>query len=113
MIEITEKILKADYHDPFAVLGVHFHKSASGTATIRTFQPHAKQVELLLDGKELAMKCVHHDGLFAIDVDSGKVRDPDLTAFNYQYRITFQDGVVQTINDPYRFLPQLDMLSLG
>ncbi len=108
MIEITEKILKADYHDPFAVLGVHFHEGVSGMATIRTFQPHANKVELLLDGKEYAMKRVHEDGLFAIDIKRNSVSDPDLPPFNYQYRITFFNGVQHTINDPYRFLPQLD-----
>jgi 1,4-alpha-glucan branching enzyme len=108
MIEITEKILKADYHDPFAVLGVHFHENVSGMATIRTFQPHAHTVDLLLDGKRFAMKRVHEDGLFAIDIERNKASDPDLTPFNYQYMITFHDGVQHTINDPYRFLPQLD-----
>ena len=108
MIEITEKILKADYHDPFAVLGVHFHADASGMATIRTFQPHASKVDLLLDGKKFAMERIHDDGLFAIDIERSNVSDPDLTPFNYQYCITFYDGNQQTINDPYRFLPQLD-----
>jgi len=100
MKEIIEKILKADYHDPFAVLGVHFHENNSGMATIRTLQPHADKVDLLLDSKIFAMKRVHEEGLFTIDVERDKVNDPDLTAFNYQYRITFHDGVQHTVNDP-------------
>lgn len=108
MTDITETVLKAEYHDPFALLGVHFNESAPGVATIRTFQPHARKVELLLDGKELVMQRIHQDGLFVIDIERTGLNDPDITPFNYQYRITFDNGTQHTINDPYRFLPQLD-----
>ncbi len=108
MNDIVEKIIHADYHDPFLVLGVHFHKKGTKIAIIRTFQPHASSVDLLFEGREIKMGKTHDVGLFEAEISELSLIDPNLPPFNYQYRITYLDGISHTINDPYRFLPQLD-----
>lgn len=104
---ITEKILQAEYHDPFILLGVHYDSTAPGTVTFRTYQPHARAVDLLLDGRERQMEQTHSEGLFAVTIALEKLNSPDLSPYDYQYRIIFKDGSDTLINDPYRFLPQL------
>jgi 1,4-alpha-glucan branching enzyme len=108
MKAIIDKVLSADYHDPFQVLGVHFQNAEGKIATVRTFQPHASTVELLLDGKAVSMNKTAPAGLFEITINTNALSDPELSPFNYQYRITYYDGNVHTVNDPYRFLPLLD-----
>ncbi len=108
MNELLEKILHADYHDPFEALGVHFSEADSKLAAVRTFQPHAQKVDLLFDGREIEMKRCHPNGLFVVEVHKKALSDPDFQPFNYQYRITYHDGTIALQNDPYRFLPQLD-----
>ena len=108
MQEILEKIVHGDFHDPFQVLGVHWHDCDMSTAHVRTFQPHAERVDLLLEGSEYAMTKVHDHGLFETVVSKEKLNDTDFFPYNYRYRITFYDGAQSIINDPYRFLPQLN-----
>ncbi len=108
MKNLIEKVIHADFHDPFQVLGVHLTKEPRGNAVIRTFQPHAFSVQLLIDKTEMSMEKVHGDGLFECSLDRSALNDPDLNPYNYQFRIQYFDGTVHCINDPYRFLPQLD-----
>jgi len=103
----TEKIIRAEYHDPFVLLGVHYDTPTPGTVTFRTYQPHARAVDLLLDGRERQMERIHSEGLFAVTIPLEKLNTPDLSPYDYQYRIIFEDGSHTLINDPYRFLPQL------
>ncbi len=108
MKKIVEKVVHADFHDPFQVLGVHFHGVNEESAIIRTFQPHATSVVLLFEGLHMEMKKTHAAGLFEAKINTLSVSDPNFSPFNYQFRITYHDGIIHTINDPYRFLPQLD-----
>ncbi len=108
MDTLIESVVHADFHDPFQVLGAHFVDSPDPSAIIRSFQPHALSVKLLIQGKEIAMEKVHDHGLFECCIRRLSLSDPDLDPYNYQFRITFFDGTIHTINDPYRFLPQLD-----
>lgn len=108
MNDITEKVITGNYHDPFAVLGVHFDQKNPDLATIRTLQPHASNVDLLIGDKEFGMTKIHNAGLFAVEISRKSTGDPDFAPFHYQYRIIYSDGVIHTINDPYRYLPQLD-----
>ena len=103
----TEKIIRAEHHDPFVLLGVHYDTTAPGIATFRTYQPHARAVDLLVDGREHQMERIHSEGLFAITVPLEKLATTDLSPYDYQYRIIFEDGSHTLNNDPYRFLPQL------
>lgn len=101
------KVMQAEHHDPFVLLGVHFDTTVPGTATFRTYQPHARTVDLLIDGRQRPMERIYSEGLFAITIPLEKLSTPDLSAYDYQYRIIFEDGSHTLVNDPYRFLPQL------
>ncbi len=105
--EQVDRLLRAEHYDPFQVLGVHFTGKKKLTAVVRCFQPHAKSVFLVVDDNEIPMNKVRDEGLFEVEIDPGKVNDQDLDPYTYQYKITYFDGVVQTVNDPYRFMPIL------
>ncbi len=107
MNEQIDRLLRAEHYDPFQILGVHFTGKENHTAVIRCFQPHARTVDLLIDDQVIAMDRIHEEGLFESTLDRQKVADRHLDPYNYQYKITYNDDVVQTINDPYRFLPVL------
>lgn len=102
-----DRLLRAEHYDPFQVLGVHFSDQDKDSALIRCFQPHARFVSLVIDGKIIPMERVREEGLFEATIDRGKVKDGDLDPYTYQYKIIFNDGVEKTINDPYRFMPIL------
>jgi 1,4-alpha-glucan branching enzyme len=107
MNEQIDRLLRAEHYDPFQILGVHFTGKDNHAAIIRCFQPPAESVELLIDNQVIPMEKVRNEGLFESSLDRQKVADRHLDPYNYQYKITYYDGVVQTINDPYRFLPVL------
>ncbi len=107
MRKTIDKIVTCSCHDPFTFLGAHFNTPQEKTVTLRTFQPYAQEVRLLLGDKCERMSQIHRDGIFEIVIETSLLRDPELDPFNYQYQIHVDDGSVLTINDPYRFLPQL------
>jgi 1,4-alpha-glucan branching enzyme len=107
MNEQINRLLRAEHYDPFKVLGVHFTGKENNTAVIRCFQPHAHTVSLLIDNQEIPMVRIREEGLFEASIDRRKAADNELAPYNYQYKITYNDGVEQTINDPYRFMPIL------
>jgi len=95
------------YPDPFALLGLH---KAGHSRVVRTFQPQAKEVELInADGNHLAdMRKAHSDGLFVAAMPPRKRR--------YLLRITSHDGNIADIEDAYRFpqsLGDIDLYLLG
>ncbi|MBC8207934.1 MAG: 1,4-alpha-glucan branching protein GlgB [Desulfobulbaceae bacterium] len=102
------KIIQGTHHDPFQVLGAHFSGNKEQTATIRTFQPHAKTINLLIDGKSLEMTQTHQEGFFEIILNRTTLQDPHLDPYSYQFQITYMDDNSHTCNDPYRFLPALE-----
>ncbi len=94
------------YHgDPFSVLGPH----ASGTEAhaawlIRTFQPHAKYVDVLTGGKAIPMERVHPTGLFVASLPS--------RPSSYQLRVTdFSDNSTD-LEDAYSFEPLISDFDL-
>ncbi len=101
-------IINSDHYDPFQVLGVHFDDQEQKIAVIRTYQPHASEVELLIESKRLKMDKVRQEGLFEIKLNRADFNDHHFDPYHYQFHISYFTGLSQTINDPYRFLPQLD-----
>lgn len=96
-----ERLLQADQHDPFQVLGFHFVEQPPGAAIIRAFQPHAESMRLLAFDKSLEMEKTRSEGLFEITI-------PDCTEpFAYRLAAGYHNGDVHEFVDPYRFLPQL------
>jgi 1,4-alpha-glucan branching enzyme len=106
--EHIDRIVHSAHYDPFQVLGVHFSGEDNRIATVRTFQPHAGAVELLIGDRRIPMTRIREEGMFEVSLDRTTLTDPDLDPYVYQFIISYQSGFVQTINDPYRFLPQLE-----
>ncbi len=100
-------IAEGHHRNPFALLGVH---ETAGSRVVRTFQPQAKQVELVsARGDHLAdMHRVHPDGLFTAIMPPRKRR--------YLLRVTTHEGDTVDIEDAYRFpqsLGDIDLYLLG
>ncbi|MEW6429663.1 MAG: 1,4-alpha-glucan branching enzyme, partial [Thermodesulfobacteriota bacterium] len=101
-----DRLLAAEHHDPFTVLGYHPFPGDPAKAVIRTLQPHAESVRLLIpDRPPQPMQKIRADGLFEAEVDI--VSPP-----RYHFELAFSHGNARTIDDPYRFLPQLSDLDI-
>jgi 1,4-alpha-glucan branching enzyme len=91
--------------DPFSVLGAHevTREGVAGIA-VRAFRPHAAEMAVLnrLDGRVTPMARVHPEGFF-------EAFFPELTSerLDYRLRITWSDGSVAEVDDPYRYGPVL------
>ena len=94
------------YHgDPFAVLGPHaLGIDPTAEWEVRGFLPHAKEVELAVNGKSLPMRRVHTAGLFAARLPAR----PDA----YKFRITDHQGGLLEEEDVYRFPPLITEFDL-
>ncbi|RUM40813.1 MAG: 1,4-alpha-glucan branching enzyme [Desulfocapsa sp.] len=103
----VDRLLRAEHYDPFQVLGVHFTSSDDKKAIVRCFQPHAASVSLVIDKHSLPMAKIRDEGLFEVAIEIDTIADKNLDPYNYQYEITYFDGIQQLINDPYRFMPIL------
>ena len=85
--------------NPFAVLGPH-RETQDGRPglLVRTFQPAASQVELVLAERALPMTRVRREGIFEATVPQ------DVSAHELQYRLRIHEGErVRDIVDPYRY----------
>ncbi|MEW6219973.1 MAG: 1,4-alpha-glucan branching protein GlgB [Thermodesulfobacteriota bacterium] len=96
-----ERVIQADQHDPFTVLGFHRIEEQPPSAVIRTFQPQAVAVKLVAGGERKYLYKMREEGLFEIIIPNCH------EVFDYLFEITTYDGTVRTCRDPYRFLPQL------
>ncbi len=108
-------ILNATHGDPFAVLGPHVvGTGADARLVVRTFQPRASAVRLLVGGDTPsadAMTVRHPDGLFEASLPGRGLDTP------YQFEVIWRDGgAVHVVDDPYRFgllLGDLDLYLIG
>jgi 1,4-alpha-glucan branching enzyme len=92
-----DALIAARHADPFALLGLH---EIDGTPYVRAWLPNASSVQVVArEGAhrlgELA--CIHPAGLFA---------GPLTASAPYRLDIDWQ-GVIQEVEDPYSFGPQL------
>ncbi|KAF2955294.1 1,4-alpha-glucan branching protein GlgB [Marinitoga sp. 38H-ov] len=96
------KIVNAEHHDPFSVLGIH--KLSENEIVIRTFHPFAENIEIInLNTKtkrKYLMEKIHPDGLFE------KVLKRK-TFFKYEFKYTDKMGNTWSSRDPYSFLPMI------
>lgn len=94
------KIVQAEHHDPFSILGIH--KLNENEMVIRTFHPFAKNIEIInLDTKtkrKYKMEKIHPDGLFERVLKRK-------TFFKYEFLYTDDKGNTWKSRDPYSFLP--------
>ncbi|MEJ2690246.1 MAG: 1,4-alpha-glucan branching enzyme, partial [Deltaproteobacteria bacterium] len=99
-----DKVINSDHHDPFVVLGFHRIEGDPERVVVRTFQPHAESVNLVLeDGASQPMYKMREAGLFEAET---RFIEP----FHYHFDALFSHDVKKKIIDPYQFLPQLDEL---
>jgi 1,4-alpha-glucan branching enzyme len=96
-----DRVIDSDHHDPFVVLGLHFIDEEPRAALVRTFQPHAEWVQIVIDGQKRYMYKMRPEGLFEIVLP--EMSEP----FPYEFEIKYYDNTITRITDPYRFLPQL------
>ncbi|MFO1039890.1 MAG: 1,4-alpha-glucan branching protein GlgB [Geminicoccaceae bacterium] len=80
--------------DPFAVLGPH--AAPDGTVHVRTVQPGAREVHVLVGGKAVALSRTNPVGFFEGPVAGLKMHEA------YGLRIAWPSGDQET-DDPYRF----------
>ncbi|OGQ97218.1 MAG: 1,4-alpha-glucan branching enzyme [Deltaproteobacteria bacterium RIFOXYD12_FULL_57_12] len=96
-----ERLLHADQHDPFQVLGLHLIDCEPPAAIIRAFQPHAESMRILVDGERRHMYKMRAEGLFEIII-------PDRSQpFSYQLEATYYNNGTHIFVDPYCFMPLL------
>jgi 1,4-alpha-glucan branching enzyme len=85
--------------DPHAILGAHL---SAGGVVVRAFRPEAERVEVVVEGESpRPMVKVHAAGLFELLIE-GRTQ-----LFPYLLRVSYPDGNVFTLRDPYAFLPTL------
>ncbi len=108
MNEHIDKIIYAYHHDPFQILGAHFSGPNDSIVTVRMFQPHARRVALVTGDQVFPMARIRDEGFFTASLDRSLFTDPDLDPYTYQFEVEYLSGEVHRINDPYRFLPQLE-----
>lgn len=96
---VIEDVVFAESDDPHAVLGAH---PAGNSTLIQTYQPGAQKAVLILkeSREKIKMEMADEEGFFAALAPQKNVED-------YLFEITFSDGTVKKVEDPYRFKPQI------
>ncbi|MEN8142713.1 MAG: 1,4-alpha-glucan branching enzyme, partial [Thermodesulfobacteriota bacterium] len=97
---ILENIVRSDCHDPFQVLGFHVISKKPPKSIVRTFQPHAESMRLIIDDQKMDMYKMREEGLFEITL-------PRCDSFDYTLEATYHHHNEYQFKDPYQFLPQL------
>jgi 1,4-alpha-glucan branching enzyme len=98
--DMLDAIATGTADDPFAILGPHAATHDGRPAiVIRTMQPSASGVELVVGDHAMPMERRHRDGLFELVIDADGRSPADLF-----YRLRVHDGgTVREFIDPYRF----------
>ena len=96
-----DRVIASDHHDPYQVLGLHFIDQKPRTALVRTFQPHAESVQIVINDEKQYMNKMRDEGLYEIELP--EFPEP----FAYHFAIHYSDKTVHSTEDPSRFLPQL------
>ena len=102
--DMLEAVAAGVADDPFAVLGPHNTTHNGRPAiVIRTMQPSASNVEVVVGDRIVPMARRHRDGLFEAFVESDGRSPGDLL-----YRLRIHEGAdVRDVIDPFRFGPVL------
>ncbi|PLK48235.1 1,4-alpha-glucan branching protein GlgB [Uliginosibacterium sp. TH139] len=91
---------EARHGDPFSIMGLH--ATADGGFWLRCFVPGAASVDVVDRARKRrgTLSQRHPAGFFEGLIDTKR-------GFHYRLRVTWQDGSVLTLEDPYRFPPVL------
>ena len=94
-----EGLVYSEEDNPHDLLGAHETKDG---VLIQTFMPTAVRVEVLdkRRNETYLMEQEDENGFFAVLLPEKKIPV-------YQLRVTFDDGSIKVITDPYRFEPQI------
>jgi 1,4-alpha-glucan branching enzyme len=104
IVKEIDRVIASDQHDPFLVLGYHQFSDKPKSAVIRTFQPLAESVRLIIDDKQVDMYKMREEGLFEIVVE-------DLADHvDYHYELTLFNQTKKIVKDPYFYKPQLSQM---
>jgi 1,4-alpha-glucan branching enzyme len=95
------RLVAGTHHDPHSILGAHEYTDHT---VIRVLRPNAVEVVALI-GKDRYPFSHVEDALFAVAV-------PFMGLIDYRLEVTYPDGHVHTVADPYRFLPTLGEVDL-
>jgi 1,4-alpha-glucan branching enzyme len=105
----AHRIIFADHHDPFSVLGAHIVNSKGKRGVVvRAFLPEAKNVSVIHTATSMEYEMIKtmEEGLY-------EVLFPDISeVFSYKLKEVAQDNTIQIFNDPYSFLPTLSEYDL-
>ncbi|GAA4945053.1 1,4-alpha-glucan branching enzyme [Yinghuangia aomiensis] len=98
------RLLDAAHYDPHSVLGPHPGKDG---VSLRVLRPWAERVVAVVGAERYELP--HEaDGLF-----NGLLPAPaGAPVPDYRLEVTYEDGTVLAVDDPYRFLPTLGELDL-
>jgi 1,4-alpha-glucan branching enzyme len=83
--------IQARHQNIFAFLGAH--EVGGGKQVVRTVQPYAAVVDVIVNGQRYEAKKLHEDGFFEAVTPTGL----------YEIDITDHEGLTQRIVDPYSF----------
>ena len=104
------RILNADHHDPFEILGMHsVWQEGAQRIVVRCFRPDAKGVRVIERETDRPLGTLdrrHTDGFF-----EGVIPERD-SAFSYRLEITSHAGDRYTVSDPYCLTPVLSDFDL-
>ena len=105
--EDVERLVGGQHHDPHHLLGPHPERDGEGRecVVIRGWRPDAVGIVILAGGQRIPMRRVHPAGVFAGALEGADVPD-------YRLEVTYPDGAVVEVDDPYRFWPTLGELDL-
>jgi len=97
-----DRIVAREHSSPHDVLGAHPH--ADGVL-VRAFRPGAQAVRVLTGGRSAELELVHPGGVWAGTVTGS-------LPLAYELEVSYPDGGVYTLRDPYAFPPTLGELDL-
>ncbi len=104
---VIETIGNGSHGDPFSVLGLHkFKKGKTEQLVLRSFNPFAAQIDVLIGGKKTALTRVSDEGLFEHVFPRRK------NAFDYTLSVTTHDGATYDTPDAYSFSPMISDFDL-
>ena len=99
----AEALIRGTLRDPHSFLGAH--PTSNGKTVIRAWRPDAQSVTCTVGGAVVAkLEQVHPAGLFEGILDT----PPD----RYHLEVTYPDGALADVIDPYSFSPTLGELDL-
>ncbi|TNF92139.1 MAG: 1,4-alpha-glucan branching protein GlgB [Gammaproteobacteria bacterium] len=96
-----QKIIDAQHHDPFSVLGRHIH---GNQVTVRVFLPEVSTVTLGED--RLPLNRLANSDFFTCKANEEQIPQ------HYQLHCTYRNGQQYSFYDPYCFTPQLSEYDL-